>query len=417
MNPRGWCLGLAALVLAGCGAGEPVASGAVVRDSAGVAIVENASPEWRRGEEWRLAAAPEVEIGVVEGESAYQLHDVVDAARLSDGRIVVLNAGTHELRYYDAEGRHLVSVGGEGGGPSEFRRPSHLFRLPGDSLLVVDASNQRLSLHDSEGRYVTSRRAPYVHGRLADGTLIQRVPIRDGHAPPAEGYARDSVALVRIDLAELASAPAPVDRRHTASALGDTIVRMPGGEFFRIMLVGDGIIQLMNNPAPYGRQHQLVVAGERIYTGTGDRYEIAVHRPDGTLERLIRRQVENRPVTGELVDRFRERALEDAQSDQRRRQVEQFLADAPFPETLPSYRSMNVDAAGNLWVERYRAPGEEPAVRDVFDPEGRWLGAVELPAGLRVLEIGEDYVLGVARDEFDVEYVRLYRIDKGRGSP
>lgn len=338
MNPRGWCLGLAALVLAGCGAGEPVASGAVVRDSAGVAIVENASPEWRRGEEWRLAAAPEVEIGVVEGESAYQLHDVVDAARLSDGRIVVLNAGTHELRYYDAEGRHLVSVGGEGGGPGEFRRPSHLFRLPGDSLLVVDASNQRLSLHDSEGRYVTSRRAPYVHGRLADGTLIQRVPIRDGHAPPAEGYARDSVALVRIDLAELASAPAPVDRRHTASALGDTIVRMPGGEFFRIMLVGDGIIQLMNNPAPYGRQHQLVVAGERIYTGTGDRYEIAVHRPDGTLERLIRRQVENRPVTGELgrpLPRARPRGRAERPAPSPGRAVPRRCAVSRDPSLLP----------------------------------------------------------------------------------
>jgi hypothetical protein len=40
---------------------------------------------------------------------------------------------------------------------------------------------------------------------------------------------------------------------------------------------------------------------------------------------------------------------------------------------------------------------------------------VELPAGLRVLEIGGDYVLGVWNDELDVQHVRLHRLDRDRG--
>ena len=48
----------------------------------------------------------------------------------------------------------------------------------------------------------------------------------------------------------------------------------------------------------------------------------------------------------------------------------------------------------------------------VFNADGRWLGEVVLPEDLEVYEIGEDYVLGKETDEFDVEYVRVYRIRK-----
>jgi hypothetical protein len=33
-----------------------------------------------------------------------------------------------------------------------------------------------------------------------------------------------------------------------------------------------------------------------------------------------------------------------------------------------------------------------------------------MPAGLRVDDIGADYVLGVWRDDFDVEHVRLHAL-------
>ena len=49
---------------------------------------------------------------------------------------------------------------------------------------------------------------------------------------------------------------------------------------------------------------------------------------------------------------------------------------------------------------------------DVFDPDGIWLGTVATPRGLRVTEIGTDYVVGVWRDELDVEYIRVYDLEK-----
>ena len=109
------CLTLA-LAVSACRSGSEVGT-VMVTDSAGVEIVENEDYAWPEGQAWRLADDPILDIGLLEGEDAYQLFDVVGALRLTDGGIVVANAGSFELRFYDANGTHLFSVGREGGGP------------------------------------------------------------------------------------------------------------------------------------------------------------------------------------------------------------------------------------------------------------------------------------------------------------
>ncbi len=37
---------------------------------------------------------------------------------------------------------------------------------------------------------------------------------------------------------------------------------------------------------------------------------------------------------------------------------------------------------------------------------------MEVPLGLEFLDVGEDYVLALWKDEVDLEYVRLYRLEK-----
>ena len=49
----------------------------------------------------------------------------------------------------------------------------------------------------------------------------------------------------------------------------------------------------------------------------------------------------------------------------------------------------------------------------MFDPDGNLLGSVEVPYGLTVLDIGDDYVLGSALDELQLERIELYRLIKG----
>ena len=69
---------------------------------------------------------------------------------------------------------------------------------------------------------------------------------------------------------------------------------------------------------------------------------------------------------------------------------------------------MKVDPTGAIWLRPFVAPneGDHAETWQVLGPDGAWLGGVEIPADFSVMEIGMDYVLGVYRDELDVEHPR-----------
>jgi hypothetical protein len=131
--------GLLLIVLSfavGCGAGErPQAH--TSRDSAGVTIVENRRGAWGRRDSWRLSQTPLLDIGVCEGDPSYELFDAHSSVRLTDGTIVVANGGTQELRWYDATGTFVRSVGRSGGGPGEFTSLDDIALLGGDSVAAA----------------------------------------------------------------------------------------------------------------------------------------------------------------------------------------------------------------------------------------------------------------------------------------
>ena len=353
---------------------------------------------------------------MLDGDAPYQLHRVSGAVRLPDGRIVIANGGSNELRYFTADGRHLRSVGREGDGPGEFRFMRRIWRLPGDSILVSSMMPPRLSLFDEEGTFVrtvdpTGRpsdgasppllamaglRMPPLAGRLADGTLVAHGSVETG--TPASGISRPPTVVILLT---------------PGSDATDTIATLPGTERdIRINQQGGQIASIEMRSVHFGRSSHLAVAADRIYAGANDTYEIGVYVPGAGLTRLIRRMRPNRPVTKAIIEEIRRRNLENARDDNARRQIERQLAETTFPETMPAYSGLRTDAAGRLWVMDYTTSGEENRW-DVFEPDGRWLGTVVLPDRLDPTEIGEDYVLGIVRDELGVERVRLHRIVKG----
>ena len=89
------------------------------------------------------------------------------------------------------------------------------------------------------------------------------------------------------------------------------------------------------------------------------------------------------------------------------------LDQVPSPQARPPHSQLLLDVGGNLWARLGPTEGGGGASIDylVFDPEGKLLGTVALPP-IEVLEIGEGYVLGVYRDELEVEFVQLYDLTK-----
>jgi hypothetical protein len=81
---------------------------------------------------------------------------------------------------------------------------------------------------------------------------------------------------------------------------------------------------------------------------------------------------------------------------------------------MPAYApEIHVDSDLNLWVREYTRPGDREWSYSVFSADGVLLGTLRMPTALTILDIGADYVLGLRRDEFDVEYVQLHELRKG----
>ncbi len=384
-----------ALTLAGCSGGAE-RSTLAMSDSAGVTIVESHAPLWGPEEGWRLSEAPLVTIGDVEGPDEYQLYRVRSARRLVDGRIVIANSGTNELRFYDADGTYHFMRGGEGGGPGEFRSMGDIWTL-GDSLFIHDFSQMRITVYSTAGEFGRTFRVreapdggfPFPEGVLAPHYMLVRRTPRDSELSP--GFNRDTSLYLRYSL--------------DGEPL-DSLGWYPGAESY----MGFAEDFTYGTSAPFGLRAYMLAAGDLLYYGSSDVYEIEVRASDGTLHRLIRRPVPNAPVTAGEVDEFQRRNEEAAE---RRAQIWRDLySKMTLPETKPAYGRLLVDSEGNLWVSDYTQERDDEGTWSVFDPEGRFLGTIETPTGGRVQQIGPDFVLGVWRDELDVEYVRLYELIK-----
>ena len=86
------------------------------------------------------------------------------------------------------------------------------------------------------------------------------------------------------------------------------------------------------------------------------------------------------------------------------------FADALVPETFPAYAALEADPLGFLWVRRYAAPGEPSGTYDVIGPEDVLVAEVSIPMGNGILQIGEEFILTLHRDEWGVQTVRLYTL-------
>lgn len=401
--PGAALLASAFFLLTGCAGESGAGDSWVVRDSAGITIVENDHTRPALGEAgWRLSEEPVVRIGELEAEDAGLLFRVTDARRLGDGSIAVVNSGTAEVRIFDEHGRHRTTIGGRGDGPGEFRSPWRVHELPGDSLLVVDLY-RHISIFGPDRSFARLFRpeitVALVHppgepvGQFGDGTLLFR-----GHYPldPTwTGLRRSIVKLMRYGL----------DGTMLGS-LGDfenqTILYRPDG-------LGTYAF------GPWARE---ATGDSTMWYAPGDRFELREVTYDGRTLRVFRLDRPRRAVTDADIALYRESVRKYARGTREEALVNRRLAETEFPSHFPAHGDILVDEVGNLWVQDYQHFSVRmPRAWSVFDPEGRYLGNVEVPAGLRVHQIGEDFLLGQWRDELDVEYVYMYRLEKRDADP
>lgn len=168
--------------LGGCGEPGPAPEQPDRLDSTTVPVTESSSPLWQGDAAWQIDSVPAVRVGVQDGPEPYQFFRLTDAIRLADGRLVVSNAGSGELRYYEPDGTFIRSAGGQGEGPGEFAEFSSMWlcRAPDNPLLVGDHGNDQVNVFTIEGEYVATfrlqpagaGRPPVIVGCLEGGQML-----------------------------------------------------------------------------------------------------------------------------------------------------------------------------------------------------------------------------------------------------
>lgn len=375
------------------------------RDSAGVEIVTTSAPMWDAGEAWVLSAQPVFRVS----DSALGLRRVSGLARLAGGTVAAVEGGSGTIVLIDGAGEVTRRIDG----PVAGRRFRQLFWIgaSGDTLLAYDLADHRLVRIPPAGDPAAVALRPVAQssftalrplGSFAGGDILAA---SGGSSFPFRGeeyeVVRDSAVLLRY---------APNGR------VRDTLAIVPWLESFGVAAGAGERRMIVPLPRPYGRATSAAAAGDRLYIGTGEQYEVTVHDTTGRLVRVVRIPTVPDSLTPEAVDSFRARVrrrVERGDTALADRALEAALDQAPYPATVPAYERLMVAPDGVIWVLDAAPMTRRSVIWRVFDAGGRWLGIVPMPARFIVHQIGTDYVLGTWAEDDGGHEVRLYGIERG----
>ena len=363
-------------------------------------IVESESP---REVDLVLADEPLLRIGVLDGPTEYMFGNITNAVRLGDGSVVVADDQSHEVRMYDAGGRHLWTTGREGEGPGDYEGLWLTRGCSGAAVTVYDGQLKRITELDSDGRVVGTRTL-----RGAGGPGPYGAPA----CSPGGG-------LVFTDWPEPEEALAVGEIRWDVSLswerdYGVAILRsgIPGRELYHYG--GGGVVA----PLTWGRDLAFAVTATGVWYGSADDYELEHVDWTGRVTRIARWSGPDLEVTREHLDRYRDSHLARYETDEERRSFERDrwpeIRD-DLPERFPAYahapRGLFSLPDGSVWVvpHSWRDLGDR-AEFHLSGPDGTWLHRLMIPSGRTLLDAGPGWVMLREAGEFDEQSVAVYEL-------
>ena len=382
------------------------------RDSAGIALVQNAPPRAGDQTPFVVASAPRVQIGR-EDSATYQFNGITSATKLRNGDILVADQGSAELRIFGPLGQFKDALGRRGDGPGEFRALSFAWESRGDTVRAWDSQGIGTSFGPGRPAVVRTFRfhsseseRPFAAG------LVRGIP-------PESALFAYRLARASIPVGNSVTRDTMVVERYTASGmLLGSVGRFLGLE---VLQGGGGSIPspagetqggfFSRTGVPFAREALLRTGRRGLYVvsadGTG---QIARYDTSGRLTMIIRSGRSPRPVTPEMI---RQHRLEPrGPMSFARPNVSTSIASGLYPTSLPVYSAILVDPSDRIWLRLHPVPGESLSRWDVIDDAGNMLGTVSMPPAFELLEVGNTYVLGVWRDDLDVEHVREYPLSR-----
>ena len=365
----------------------------VQRDSAGIEIIEATRPLWGDSSLWHIDPEPLLDLTLSGTGTNHEFYRARSVKQRPDGSLAVADRGSQEVRVFSETGEFRGSFGGPGEGPGEF---VNLWRIEsaGDTLLALDRRRVTVVAPDLAlvRTFDLAERAGSLH--YLGGGRILTVSASPGLAEaPATGLIRSAEILTLADLEGVES---------------DDIGETPGSESY--VSVGENYA----SGAPlFGKTSHVAVLGQRIFRGSSDAMQVEELDMTGSPVRILRIPGYPLDLSDARIAAEREARLEELPSAAPPF-IRQLVEDLPAPATRPAYADMLVDPSGTIWLELHRGVSERDRPQEwlILDADGTWLGTVDVPDRFVVMEVRMDMMLGVWRDELDVEHPQVLRLTR-----
>ena len=355
----------------------------------GVVVVRNGTGQWRESEQWRVVEAFRVG-GSQWGENPDEELSYSSDASVTlgpNGQIFVIEFNGDRVTVFSGDGDFVRSFGRLGEGPGEFRRPTAM-AWDGMGRLWVADFDGRYHVFDATGtfrktvrafvRYFTRFQHPLVWE--AAGTLVEEVG--------EEGM----VLYLRVDtLGHLVDTAAVIPTPEYQRALRDIRI-MSTWESMRF--VNAHYIPLQRwSLAPDGTTWSAVSGQLRLVQTT----------PGGDTIRIV--ETSHRPAEFDDADRA---------------VIAEGLKEAGISRddielVRPVVDAIHVMDDGHILIGIVEKVGEATSTFDVFDPEGIFLGTLDLGfviPGRNIPAIVGDTIIAVTPGDLDLPYLVRATIER-----
>lgn len=340
---------------------------------------------------------PRVSLGVIEGDTLFEFDGVVTPFILPNGNLVIPVRGSSTIRVFSPTGAFVRSYGRAGAGPGEFRGLSSAWSR-GDTIEAADYRLNRVTRFLPNGNVevvtlqTTQRDLSAGFGPFGTGWAAAGVALGDTGR-------RDSVVVRRFDRAG-----------NDLGALGFVL----GMSRFRTPAI--------TGPGPLSPRSVHAVRNNQVYIGETLTPRLSVFSAPGGARRELAFQPSAPPSVRQALNTVIDAAVARA-SAANAVAVRQRIEGFPVPERVPVFGEMLVDEANYVWVKAY-----DPLVHSlamgmpasaggrwlIIAPDGRQVGTIDVPANLQPVYITSNAVMGIARDEFGVESVRVHGLRRGQ---
>lgn len=356
----------------------------------------------QEGESWRVDPEPALQIGKVSGEQPYLFQSIRTARFLSDGHIVVADGGQTAIRVFGPEGEFQHAIGGQGEGPGEFERVGGMWLTSDGRIGVWDPGLKRISTFTPAGEVESTARVQ-GRGEISAGNLEVFLG----------AYPDDDLALATLQ---------PGERAGPEQAVPDPWV---AGRFARDgsieSVLGElrGMRRAAGQPLPFTPLPFAALHADSMFVSDGYGAEIRVLNGSGDEIRTL--ELPSADVPGEDAwTRFRKILMKRGEAGLLKR-----LQGLPDRDRVPQIGGLLIDSRGLLWVKRYEPTADALYVKEgnalgpttggmwrVFRRDGQLVARVRMPEGVAPLQIEDDRILGLSRDELDVQRVVVHRLER-----